>query len=676
MSSTNKPTPRKRLDHLTRAARKTAIEHERATDPSIAEAFLEGEDAPAEPAPATVTFPVHTLAKGALIAAMTRAQLRRMATGRGISVLIEAPTPAWVQPLRRAVSALGEWSHVEARDAIAKPRLRADEGEATLVEYLASGNRVAVVAYLPNRYVPRSYIDACDMRVSVGHPSAAVLRSVIRAATGTVPRRMPASVQGLDHPDFLAAIRVGGTAAAAVRRLEATAGARMLVAGGLDDVPPVEDLVGYGEAGAWARRVVASVRAWRQGDGPWPASTLNACLASAPGLGKTTLMRSLAKSCQIPVVTTSVAGWFAGSGYLDDVLRRMQEDLLRASSSAPCILAFDEADALPTRAGGEDRHASYWMPILGSLLSFLDGLGLNGADASRIIVVAATNAAHRLDPALLRPGRFGGVIRIEPPDVDGLVGILRQHLNGDLADADLGAVATLGLGASGATARSWVEGARLAARLAGTEMTVEDLIGRAAPADGRSVASIWRRAAHEAGHSVAVHIGGGGVVRRISIVASGQDGGMTISTPSEDSMVTQAGIDAHVVGLLGGRAAEEALGLGVSSGSHGDLGEATTVVAARHVALGMAGTLVRRASMARAAEVLERDFAVRADVERDLQRLYGIALELVRRHRPLVEAVAHLLVERRVVDERAFLDLAEAHGEAVAVVDQAGPRHG
>ncbi|QEE41009.1 MULTISPECIES: AAA family ATPase [unclassified Methylobacterium] len=676
MSSTKKQSPRKRLDHLNRAARKGAFEHERASDPFAAEAFLEGEDEPTEAAPVTVTSPVHTLAKAALTAAMTRAQARRFATTRGLSVLIEAPTPAWVQPLRRAVSAMGSWTHCEARDAAAKPKLLASEGETALVELLAMGSRVAVVSWLPGRYVPRSYMDACDLRVSVGHPSAAVLRSVIRDATGTRPRRMPTSVQGLDYPDFLAAIRTGGTASAAVRRLEATAGARTMVAGGYDDAPPVEDLVGYGEAGAWARRVVASVRAWRRGEGPWPAGTLNACLASAPGLGKTTLMRSLARSCQIPVVTTSVASWFAGSGYLDDVLRRMQEDLLRASSSAPCILAFDEADALPTRAGGEDRHASYWMPILGSFLSFLDGLGLNGANASRIIVVAATNAPHRIDAALLRPGRFGGVIRIEPPDAVALAGILRQHLRDDLADADLDGVAAVGVGASGAEARSWVESARHAARLDGRAMTVEDLIRRAAPADGRSATAIWRRAAHEAGHAVCVHVGGGGTVQRISIVASGDTGGMTVSTPGEDAMVTPAGIETHVVGLLGGRAAEEALGLGVSSGSHVDLGEATTLVAARHVALGMAGTLVRRSSIERAAEVLERDPRIRAAAEEDLQRLYGVALALVHRHRPLVEAVARLLVERRVVDGAAFHRLADIHGHRSIAPRQGEPRHG
>ena len=675
--SSNK-TPTKRLKSLNRAGRRAELaEHSEGRGSRTAEAFLEGEDEAAEPESATVTSPVYTLAKATLVAAMTPAQRRRLITARGLSILIEAPTPAWVQPLRRAVSAMGSWTHCEARDAAAKPKLLASEGETALVELLAMGSRVAVVSWLPGRYVPRSYMDACDLRVSVGHPSAAVLRSVIRDATGTRPRRMPTSVQGLDYPDFLAAIRTGGTASAAVRRLEATAGARTMVAGGLDDAPTVEELVGYGEAAtAWARRVVASVRAWRRGEGAWPAGTLNSCLASAPGLGKTTLMRSLGKSCQIPVISTSVAGWFAGSGYLDDVLRRMQEDLLRASASAPCILLFDEADALPTRSGGEDRHASYWMPILGSFLSFLDGLGLNGANASRIIVVAATNAPHRIDAALLRPGRFGGVIRIEPPDAVALAGILRQHLRGDLADADLDGVAAVGVGASGAEARSWVESARHAARLAGRAMTVEDLIRRAAPADERSEASIRRRAVHEAGHAVAVHFGGSGTVRRISIVPSGQTGGMTVSTPDEDAMVTPAGIEAHVVGLLGGRAAEEALGLGISSGSHGDLGEATTLVAARHVALGMAGTLVRRSSMELAAEVLERDPVVRADVEGDLQQMYGVVLALVHRHRPLVEAVARLLVERRVVDESAFRRLVDLHGHKAIAPRQGVPRHG
>ncbi|WP_375274572.1 AAA family ATPase [Methylorubrum thiocyanatum] len=685
MNSTKK-TPRKYLENLTRTARgDTPNGHggvagtpsaELGGDASAFDFLMGDTDEQHEAQSVPLSSPIHTLAEAALTSALTAAQRRRMAGAPHLSVLIEAPTAAWVQPLRRAVAAMGSWAKVDARDVARRPKLRPDEGEAELVELLGSGQRVAVVSWLPERYVPRSYLDAVDLRIHPGHPSVSVLRRVIREATGTRPRRMPASVQGLDHPDFAAAIRVGDTAAAAVRRLEAVARARTLPTGDLDDVPLVKDLVGLGEAGVWARHVVASVEAWRRGEGPWPAGSLNACLASPPGLGKTTLLKSLGKSCGLPVVTTSVASWFAGSGYLDDVLRRMQEDLLRASSAAPCILYFDEADALPSRADGDDRHASYWMPILGALLSFTDGLGLHGADASRIIIVAATNAAHRIDTALLRPGRLGRVIRIVPPDAEALDGILRQHLRGDLADADLDGVVAVGLGATGAEARAWVEVARLKARIAGRPMAIGDLLHEAAPPDGRSATALWRCAAHEAGHAVAVAKAGGGRIRRISILAHGQTGGRTVVTPTDGTVMSPEDMEAIIVGLLGGRAAEEALDLGISTGAHNDLGEATALATARRASYGMAGSLVRRAPVDRATGLLEKDPDLRDAVEADLQRLYGVSLALIREHRTLVEALARLLVAQRVVDEGAFLKLVEAEDRARVGAGQGGPHHG
>lgn len=312
--SNAKKNPRTRLDHLTRAGNASPIRREGPSNPSREKAqggdtsafeFFEIDDGPEEVDPGTLSSPLHTLATASLASALTTAELRRMAGAPRLSVLVEAPTAAWVQPLRRAVAALGPWAKIDARDVARRPRLRADEGEAELVELLGSGHRVAVVSWLPERYVPRSYLDAVDLRGRPGHPSMAVLRRVIREATGTRPRRMPASVQGLDHQDFVAAIRAGDTAA--VRRLEAVVRARTLPAGDLDDVPLVQDLVSLGEAGVWARHVVASVEAWRRGEGLWPAGSLNACLASPPGLGKTTLLKSLGKSCGLPVVSTSVA---------------------------------------------------------------------------------------------------------------------------------------------------------------------------------------------------------------------------------------------------------------------------------------------------------------------------------------------------------------------------------
>ncbi|PXW61485.1 peptidase M41-like protein [Methylobacterium sp. B4] len=135
-------------------------------------------------------------------------------------------------------------------------------------------------------------------------------------------------------------------------------------------------------------------------------------------------------------------------------------------------------------------------------------------------------------------------------------------------------------------------------------------------------------------------------------------------------------ITAVVVGLLGGRAAEEVLGLGPSTGAHSDLGEATALVAAKHASYGLGASLARLASIDRASALLDRDRDLRAVVEAELQSAYGVAQGIVRRHQALVEGLARLLVAQRVVDETAFLRLVEAHDRAIARAEQEGPRHG
>jgi hypothetical protein len=224
--SSSKTNPKKRLDHLARVG--SRVNRGQPVDPTAAEGseqettgyeFFEGEDEQAKAEPIAFSSPIHTLAKATLASALTVAQRRRIAGSPRLSVLVEAPTPAWIQPLRRAIAAMGPWAKLDARDVVSRPRLRAEEGEAELVELLAAGRRVAVVSWLPERYVPRSFVDAADIRVSPGHPSPTVLRRVIREATGTRPRRMPASIQGADYPDYLAAIRAGDGAAR--RRTEA-----------------------------------------------------------------------------------------------------------------------------------------------------------------------------------------------------------------------------------------------------------------------------------------------------------------------------------------------------------------------------------------------------------------------------------------------------------------------
>ena len=211
--------------------------------------------------------------------------------------------------------------------------------------------------------------------------------------------------------------------------------------------------------------------------------------------------------------------------------------------------------------------------------------------------------------------------------------------------------------------------------LADRPLTIADLIVEAAPADDRPAAAIWRCAVHEAAHAVAAAYAGNNV-QRVSIISRGSSGGQTVMLPASDGTMSPDALDAVIIGALGGRAAEDVLGLGLSTGAYSDLGEATALATAKRASFGMGGSLVRRAPMDRAYGLLEGDPALRAEIEEDLQRLYQVAVGIIRRHQALVEGVAQLLVAQRVVDENAFRRLVEVHDRAIAVADLGGHRHG
>ncbi|GBU15821.1 MULTISPECIES: AAA family ATPase [Methylobacterium] len=593
--------------------------------------------------------------------AMTPEIRRRVIGERGIAVLVEAPSMAWVPYLRRALAQTGTWGLIEGRDGSYRAGRKPTDGVAELVESVAAGQRVAVVCHAPEAHVPPAFIVAADLRLRIGGPTAALVSAAICALTGKTPRRMPAAVEGLDLPDLATALRSGaGGAAGCVRRLERAVAARAMSSAPLREVPQIHDLHGMGEAGVFARRLVEDHRSmpaeafWREAD--------RCCVvAGEPGLGKTSLVHSLARSTGLPLIETSVAAWFEGSSYLDKTLAAMVEAFSSARARGGCILFLDELDGLPHRDGREDdRNGSYWRPLQAAYLRECE---LTAAPGSRVILIGATNYPGRLDPALLRPGRLGRVIRVPRPDATALEGILRQHLGNDLDGVDLSGVALAGLGATGADVSAWVKGARRTARVSGRPMTLDDLMDEVLPPDDRGADDLWRCSVHEAAHACVAHAVGGDV-RRISIVATARRGGSTVVSPAGSQTLGKDGLTALVVTALAGRAGEEAFGLEASTGAHDDLAHATNLAASARVSFGLGGSLVHRAPMDRAATLLG-DAELRAAVGRDLRRAYLVAQEHVRTHRVAIEALARLLLADRVVDGADFARLMVAHNRAM-----------
>ena len=166
--------------------------------------------------------------------------------------------------------------------------------------------------------------------------------------------------------------------------------------------PNLDDIGGYGEAEAAARRLVADLADWSAGRIAWGDMTRSLLFVGPPGTGKTWLARAIAGSAGVPLIEGSLAAWQA-TGHLGDMLRAMRASFAQAQAAAPAVLFLDEIDGAGDR-GSDDSHArTYRRQVINALLELLDGAGRTPG----LVVLAACNDVVALDPAIRRPGRPG-----------------------------------------------------------------------------------------------------------------------------------------------------------------------------------------------------------------------------------------------------------------------------
>ncbi|WP_181017358.1 AAA family ATPase [Methylobacterium sp. V23] len=587
---------------------------------------------------------------------MTSAQRRRIRTDHSLCVVVQAPSPAWVEPLGVALRALGAWQTVDLRDGTARHKRKPEDGNIEIAAALAVGRRVVGISHAPDTMLPRSMLTGADLRIVVGHPTDRVVRRAIRAATGTMPRAVPPGfAAGLDFSELAACIRVGGTPADAVGRLRRAAQSRLALDPTLRDQPDVLEMHGFGRARDWAECLLADLKEFRAGRLGFSALSRTLTVCSEPGLGKTSWVRSLAASAGTSLIVLSLGTVFAGGGggYLGDIAARISKGFADAKAvGGPVILYLDEIDSLPSRENLDPRHRDYWLPLITLFLMEVE-TAVCSPD-SRVIVIAATNYIHQVDPALLRAGRIHPTIHIPRPDTTALAGILRQHLGPDLDGLDLAGIAALASGCTGADVMAWVRDARRIARTAGRAMIPADLVSLIAPPDPRPDSVLWRTAVHEAGHAVGVWAQNTFEVTLVSILASDQRGGRTETRASYSDARSRAEIEAIAVSALAGRAAEVTLGLELNTGATDDLRIATQAIASLHAAHGLGGSLVHRGGIEDTAQVLMMDPTLRREVGQELDALYGRALRLMEEHWDLVHRVATALLTARQLDAAAF----------------------
>jgi cell division protease FtsH len=595
--------------------------------------------------------------------AVTPDQMSLIAGEGTFCLAVEVPSAEWVKPVLRSIIAIGDWDHRFSKAAPSRSKSSTDDLEATaVVRYLAQGGRVlGVVANLD--LLPPALRTSADLTLRLAPPSPALIQQVIEAVAGPCPADVPSDLGcGLGFDQIVSCLRAGSTAKDCIERLTRIGKERKNSDLMVSDVPELTELHGYGEAMAWALQLVEDLNAFRSGALAMSDLQSAVILASAPGLGKTTFIRSVARTTGLPLVVTSVSQWFSSSsGHLDGVIKQIDEVFARARSLAPAILFFDEIDALPDRSRLDSKNRDYWLPVVAHMLTLLDG-AVSG-HTKDLVVVAATNFPESLDPAICRPGRLSRIIRIGLPDETALAGILRQHLGQDLIGADLSEAARLAHGCSGADATAYVKTARATARTAKRPMELVDLLDAIAPPEQRDPEHLHRIALHEAGHAVTAHALKLGRVLSVSIISRGVAGGLC-HVEGDGYAPTRAVLEDHVVQMLGGRAAEEAVlgeaGTGAGGHESSDLASATRELGLLRLSLGLGDELIYRGGREEVPRVLALDPKLSKAVEADLRRLYGRALGIVRDNLHLVHAIAEELLATRHIGADRFLAIVDA----------------
>ena len=401
-----------------------------------------------------------------------------------------------------------------------------------------------------------------------------------------------------------------------------------------------------------------------------------ALLVGSPGTGKTLLAKAVAGEAKVPFFSISGSDFvemFVGVG-----ASRVRDLFAEASKVAPCIIFIDEIDTIGKSrdggryGGGNDEREQ----TLNQLLVEMDGFGTNQG----VVVMAATNRADILDPALLRPGRFDRQVYVGLPDIRGREEILKIHVkNKPLAeDVDLSTVAKGTHGFTGADLENLSnEAALLAARRGSKLITMSDFSEAeikviAGPEKKSRVVSEHERkltAYHEAGHAIVMHaLPTHDPVHQITIVPRGGAGGMTISLPTEDrSYQSKRYMEEQIVSLLGGRVAEKLMLGDISTGASNDIQRASQIARKMVTVYGMSDRLgsisfesghdeifIGR-SMAQAKPYSEQ---VAAQIDEEVKSIVDAAYErcedILSRDQKHLIAVAEFLLAHETMSAEAF----------------------
>ena len=400
-----------------------------------------------------------------------------------------------------------------------------------------------------------------------------------------------------------------------------------------------------------------------------------ALLVGPPGTGKTLLAKAVAGEAKVPFFSLSGSAFV--EMYVGVGASRVRDLFKQAQQMAPCIIFIDEIDAIgksrDTQMGGNDEREQ----TLNQLLAEMDGFESNKG----LVLLAATNRPEILDPALLRPGRFDRRIIVERPDLKGRVEVLKVHSKDVKMDetVDLEAIALATSGAVGSDLANMINEAAINAVKNGRNAVSQAdlfeavevvLVGkekkdRVMNQEERKIVSY-----HEVGHALVSALQKDSEpVQKITIVPRTMGAlGYVMQTPEEEKFLnTKKELQAMLVGMLGGRAAEEIVFDTVTTGASNDIEKATSVARAMITQYGMSekfgliglesvqnryldGRPVMNCGQETASEIDH-------EVMKMLKEAYEEAKKLLSEHRESLDKIAAFLIEKETIKGKEFMKI-------------------
>jgi len=401
-------------------------------------------------------------------------------------------------------------------------------------------------------------------------------------------------------------------------------------------------------------------------------------LVGAPGTGKTLMAKAVSGEAGVPFFSISGSEFvemFVGVG-----ASRVRDLFEQAKRHSPAIVFVDEIDAVGRHRGaGLGGSHDEREQTLNQLLVEMDGFETN----TNVIIIAATNRPDILDPALMRPGRFDRRVVLDRPDIKGREDILKVHVKGKpvSTDVNLNNIARTTPGFVGADIENLVNEAAILAARRDKHVIEEDEFMEAIE---RVIAGPERKsrlinenekkiiAYHEAGHAVVINaLPEADTVQKVSIISRGQAGGYTIAFPEEDRMFKSRNqILSDMVGLLGGRAAEEIVFSDITSGASNDLERVTKLARTMVMRLGMSdelGPMVygkKEELVFLGREISEqRDYSehiaqkIDSAIQKIVQDAYQKAKDILLNYRDELDKIAERLLEVETLDANAFYEI-------------------